>query len=53
MSDCRFGVSPVNYPDPNPLVCEKVLSRLIPPGTRQHFLALVSCAEIPGGVGYA
>ena len=18
MSDCRFGVSPVNYPDPNP-----------------------------------
>ena len=22
MSDCRFGVSPVNYPDPDPDVCE-------------------------------
>ena len=21
MSDCRFGVSPVNYPDPDPLKC--------------------------------
>ena len=28
MSDCRFGVSPVNYPDPDPEpspVCVKVL----------------------------
>ena len=21
MSDCRFGVSPVNYPDPEPIEC--------------------------------
>ena len=21
MSDCRFGVSPVNYPDPDPGLC--------------------------------
>ena len=26
MSDCRFGVSPVNYPDPDP---ELTLSNLI------------------------
>ena len=25
MSDCRFGVSPVNYPDPDP---ERVYSKL-------------------------
>ena len=27
MSDCRFGVSPVNYPDPDPepLACLKIL----------------------------
>ena len=25
MSDCRFGVSPVNYPDPDPVhVCRKI-----------------------------
>ena len=24
MSDCRFGVSPVNYPDPDPDSCASV-----------------------------
>ena len=36
MSDCRFGVSPVNYPDPDPdgmlgivkLICSKVLKEV-------------------------
>ena len=27
MSDCRFGVSPVNYPDPDPGSGTKVCSR--------------------------
>ena len=31
MSDCRFGVSPVNYPDPDPdpdLLISKILNHL-------------------------
>ena len=31
MSDCHFGVSPVNYPDPDPLwhyVCEHIIYTL-------------------------
>ena len=28
MSDCRFGVSPVNYPDPDP-VCVCVRARVL------------------------
>ena len=25
MSDCRFGVSPVNYPDPDPVIEDHML----------------------------
>ena len=28
MSDCRFGVSPVNYPDPDPVAQTNVWSHL-------------------------
>ena len=39
MSDCRFGVSPVNYPDPDPQMSQLLL----------YFIARVwpslSCAE--------
>ena len=23
MNDCRFGVSPINYPDPDPDLCDR------------------------------
>ena len=44
MSDCRFGVSPVNYPDPDP---DKV--RLIPKqiyGLVSSLFNVLICTEI-------
>ena len=32
MSDCRFGVSPVNYPDPDTLLPHGVIWKLGGPG---------------------
>ena len=41
MSDCRFGVSPVNYPDPDPLPTPSggKIDRCINYNTTSHILA--------------
>ena len=41
MSDCRFGVSPVNYPDPDPETIESVL----PGKSKNLFVSIFSSSK--------
>ena len=51
MSDCRFGVSPVNYPDPDSVPIYDALVVLRPSGIRLNYPERVKIAE--SLVGYA